>query len=245
MSDALEYLQEIYGIGPVASKALLAKVRSSGKSWSNKKELFDILRERPMFETLPEAARAYLRYMPDRAIPHAVMRKFDVSLHRIKGIKFIIAGSYRRKKPISRDVDIVMIKRDQTTFSKFKTAIASLTGMKILVIYAEGPDKVSIMFRFTNNKPLAGEKKSYIIKADVFLTAPQDYMYTLLYATGSGAFNIRMRAQAKRRGYLLNQHGLFDLKSNTLVPINNEKELFERLGIAYRTPEERELGTKK
>jgi DNA polymerase (family X) len=178
--------------------------------------------------------------MPDRAIPHSVMRKFDIALHKLTNAKFVIAGSYRRGKPFSRDVDIVMIKtKANSNYQKFQSALKSSKTVKILKIYAAGDSKISIMFLFHNSPHATKEKKSYVIKADVFLTPPKEYMYMLLYATGSGAFNIRMRAQAKRKGYLLNQRGLFNSEGILIPNIKNEKQLFALLGITYRTPEER------
>jgi DNA polymerase/3'-5' exonuclease PolX len=239
--EDLAYLQEIYGIGPVSAKTLLASLTKKKFVWSNKEELYEILRKPEILKALPESAQAYLLYMPDRAIPNSVMRKFDTALHKLTGAKFVIAGSYRRGKPFSRDVDIVMIKtKTNSNYLKFRNALESSKIVKILKIYAAGNLRISIMFLFRNPTSQEQEKKSYVIKADVFLTPPKEYMYTLLYATGSGTFNIRMRAQAKRKGYLLNQRGLFDSEGNLVPNIKNEKQLFALLGITYRTPEERQ-----
>lgn len=253
MTDVdLGYLQEIYGIGPVSAKALLRILKLNYK-WSSKRDLYKILRKPVIFTQLPEAAQTYLTYMPDRMIPYSVMQKFDATINqtlktlKTLKIRLIIAGSYRRKKPFSRDIDIVMIQNKAgSAFEKFKEALGSSKYIKILRVYAEGPAKCSVMFRFLvpqNIKKASDEKKLYTIKADIFLTPPNEYLYTLLYATGSGAFNIRMRAQAKRKGYLLNQRGLF--KGGVRVEnIKNERQLFDIIGVSYRAPTEREIPIK-
>jgi DNA polymerase/3'-5' exonuclease PolX len=67
-------------------------------------------------------------------------------------------------------------------------------------------------------------------------------MFMLLYATGSGRFNIRMRATAKRLGYLLNQRGLYKKVSSTVlrrIPVVSERALFKKLGMKYLAPNER------
>jgi DNA polymerase/3'-5' exonuclease PolX len=75
------------------------------------------------------------------------------------------------------------------------------------------------------------------IKVDFFLAKPEEYLTTKLFAIGSGNFNIIMRTQAKKRGYLLNNEGLF--KNGKRVLVKNEKEIFELVGVSYREPSQR------
>jgi DNA polymerase (family 10) len=60
--------------------------------------------------------------------------------------------------------------------------------------------------------------------------------YAMLHFTGSKVHNIKMRAIAKEKGWLLNQHGLFDKDSN-LIKCSTEKEIFDKLEIDYIEPE--------
>ncbi|KNE71616.1 hypothetical protein AMAG_20460 [Allomyces macrogynus ATCC 38327] len=71
---------------------------------------------------------------------------------------------------------------------------------------------------------------------------------SLLYFTGSDVFNRSMRLYAHRKGMSLNQHGLFanvvrvkgqKLNGGTRIAGVDEAEIFEKLGIPYLPPEER------
>ncbi|KAH8148680.1 uncharacterized protein LAJ45_07391 [Morchella importuna] len=71
----------------------------------------------------------------------------------------------------------------------------------------------------------------------------------LLYFTGNDIFNRSMRLLASKKGYGLNQRGLFKdilrgpqrqkLNDGTKVAGDSEEEIFEILGVPYRKPEER------
>ena len=43
---------------------------------------------------------------------------------------------------------------------------------------------------------------------DIIETTKEDYPFALLYFTGSGPFNVKMRKQALSLGYSLNEYGL-------------------------------------
>ncbi|MEO0254434.1 MAG: hypothetical protein ABIN20_03305 [candidate division WOR-3 bacterium] len=53
-----------------------------------------------------------------------------------------------------------------------------------------------------------------------------------LYLIGSGKFNVWLRGIAKRRGFLLNQYGLYKRDTGEQVT-TKEKEIFEILGIEF------------
>ena len=46
-----------------------------------------------------------------------------------------------------------------------------------------------------------------------------------------------MRGIAKKKGYMLNQNGLY--KNGKLITINSEKEIYDLLGIPYVKPKDR------
>jgi DNA polymerase (family 10) len=59
----------------------------------------------------------------------------------------------------------------------------------------------------------------------------------LLYFTGSKDNNVRMRAAAKARGLLLNQHGLWNGKRR--IPLASERDAYHKLGLQYLEPRKR------
>ena len=67
-------------------------------------------------------------------------------------------------------------------------------------------------------------------------------VYATLYFTGNGFFNRSMRLWAKQKFKLkLSDHGLFDIRDGRLVLKNpkTEKEVFDRLGLQWKEPTER------
>lgn len=247
----MDELQTVYGIGPVMARKLIKQLIALGYERDRFKlkhahvytrsEIYKMLKHRDIWDSLPEAARAYLLYLPDRKIPRAVIEILDNELHRlVNGLRLTIAGSYRRGRPTSNDADIVVLQR-QDLLERIQTGISKSRTVEILPPYAIGPDKISIMFRIhIDRSSIKVRKSTYVVKSDIFITNAHEYKFMLLFATGSGGFNIMMRAQAKRRGMLLNQHGLYD-RDGTAIPLKNEHEIFERIGVTYKIPEEREL----
>jgi DNA polymerase/3'-5' exonuclease PolX len=246
----MDILQTIYGVGPVLARNLIKllihqgydkdRFRKSSTNPYTKQEIYKMLRDKAIYDTLPESARVYLKYLPDKAIPRAVISVLATELHKgITGLKLIIAGSYRRGRETSNDADIVVTRKGDP-LTTIRRGIAASKKVRMLCIYAAGPDKASVLFQVNVNKTkLQVPKSKYVVKSDIFMADPKEYMYMLLYATGSGGFNIIMRAQAKRKGFLLNQRGLY--KNGVAIELKNEREIFERLGMTYREPEARQL----
>jgi len=224
----MDKLTNIYGIGPELAKKLITKY-----SLDLNKPIRTQLKKHAA--DLPVSTQADLKYNPTRRIPNAVIAKLDAVLRtKLRGFKYEISGSYKRGKPFSRDIDIIVSSpTTKTTAEHWDAFVARMpSSVKFMKPYAQGLDKVSTMLKFGK----------YTCKVDVFFTDPREYMFMSLYATGSGSFNIRMRATAKRLGYLLNQRGLYKRVSETIlrrVPIKNEKDLFKKLNMKYLTPSQR------
>jgi DNA polymerase/3'-5' exonuclease PolX len=257
-----EILQRLYGIGPVVARKLKAELIAQGLAKShtnyNEDQVRQMLIHPKIFDTLPVSTKIDLRYRPIKNIPRDLIHVMDGELRKyLRGVKYEIAGSYRRNKPISHDIDMV-VSKGRTGPEVIDCMIHSVNARsKILHIftpYARGDDKVNFLIGIRVPLELRShellrpalqyrEAKGMVyFKVDAFLTEPSEYMYTLLFATGSGTFNVRMRALAKRKGYLLNQRGLFKkINDNVLqrVPIHTERELFRFLNMRYRVPEER------
>ena len=82
-------------------------------------------------------------------------------------------------------------------------------------------------------KGIKGEERIEIYEAN-----EDDWESQLLYLYGDGTFNIILRTLAKRKGYLLNQYGLFDRETNKRIT-TSEKRIFEILGLKWIPPEKR------
>ena len=77
----------------------------------------------------------------------------------------------------------------------------------------------------------------HYFRIDIEFLPEEEWGSGLLYFTGSKEFNVSMRAIAKKRGYVLNQHGLF--KKDRRLPLYREEQFMEFLDIDYVNPENR------
>jgi len=134
-----------------------------------------------------------------------------------------VAGSIRRKKSTVRDIDILVLSKNP------KKVMDVFTKMKnVKRILAKGPTKSVVLLK--NN-----------VQADVRVVPKESYGAALLYFIGSKNYNIRLREIAIRKGYKLNEYGLFDRKTNKRVAGKTEQEIYKKLGLKYIEPEKREL----
>jgi len=131
------------------------------------------------------------------------------------------AGSYRRKKETIGDIDILV-----TSSNKEKVIKHFLTFKEIDHIYAKGETKA--MIRLKNG-----------LDVDLRVVEKESFGAALLYFTGSKDHNIAIREIAIKKGYKLNEYGLFD-KNNKIIAAKTEEEIYEKLGLQFIPPEIRE-----
>lgn len=152
-------------------------------------------------------------------------RAFNSEFKGLKTVKIAPAGSYRRKRETVKDIDIVVMGVNSANIA----AMCTKNGWKIL---AAGEDKV---------EPLIGN-----IKADIWIVHnPEEFGAALLYLTGSKQFNVIMRDDAKQKGYILNQRGLFagrTEESPKVAGSETEYGIFTALDWPWIEPERREAG---
>lgn len=213
------------GIGSTKAKELIEHGLTDVKQIRQKK-----------YETmLTDQTRAFLSLKPVKKISHSDIAKLEPLLTKnIPNSKseLIMVGSYRRNTNFSKDIDIMAVSDDKKILKKIVKYYVK--KIKNVVSYLIGDDKVSLII-----KPF-GYNKYY--KVDIFRTPTKNKYAMLLYSTGSKAHNIRMRSIAKKKGFLLNQNGLFNRKTNKLLSSNakSEKYFFTKLGMKYVDPEDRD-----
>ena len=64
----------------------------------------------------------------------------------------------------------------------------------------------------------------------------------MLYFTGSGNFNKVMRADALKKGYTINEYGIYKLKGKTekeLIKTETEEDIFKIIDMEYLEPKDR------
>ena len=142
-------------------------------------------------------------------------------------IRCDIAGSLRRGKEVSGDIDFLVSAKDSTDIMEVFT-----TRDGILSVLAAGDTKASVL--------LEGG-----IQADLRVVDDSEYASALAYFTGSKEHNIVMRSRAIERGLRLNEYGLFKSKKETRDPklrldCKTEEDIFAALDLTYVPPELRE-----
>lgn len=132
----------------------------------------------------------------------------------------IVAGSVRRRKETIGDIDILAIsKKPEKVMERFG-------GLPFIAhIYGRGPTKTNVRLK-------SG------LDADIRVVPKQSFGAALNYFTGSKDHNIALREMAMKRGWKLNEYGLF--KGKEMIAGKTEEEIYKRLGLHYIEPEMRE-----
>lgn len=136
-------------------------------------------------------------------------------------------GSIRREKPTVGDVDIV---------------IASTLVNK--TFYQKLNDKLHARGSEVTVRSMGESHASMLV--DGFLLElkkcdPENLGAMLLFVTGSGDFNLGMRAFAKREGFALSQYGLMRVATGEKVAHRTEEDVFKALGVPYVAPRDRNV----
>lgn len=141
-------------------------------------------------------------------------------LKKLKEVeKIIVAGSIRRKKSTIGDIDIVIqTKKPEIVADKF-------TKMSFVKeILGKGMEKATIITKQN-------------IQADLRFFNEDEFGAGLLYFTGDKGHNIWLRKKAIKKGYKLNEYGLF--LGNRRIAGKSEEEIYKKLGVKYLEPEKR------
>jgi DNA polymerase (family 10) len=174
-------------------------------------------------EDLPDATKMGIIYDPQVGLDWATAHKIVEKLRKIlPEKKCFYTGSYIREAKVVNDIDIVYTGK----LDKLLVCLAD-TSFKIT---SRGATKITCIY--VNN--IAN------CNIDIWLANAQNKIPMIIYTTGSKNFNIIMRGVAKKRGYLLNQDGLYD-SAGKRIAITTEKGYFDAIGMRYLTPQERNI----
>jgi DNA polymerase (family 10) len=139
-----------------------------------------------------------------------------------KYVKEVVpAGSYRRRKETVGDIDILAISTEPEKIMDYFVAFKEVEH-----VYAKGPTKT--MVRLKNG-----------LDVDLRVVPEESFGAALAYFTGSKEHNIQMRELAIKKGWKLNEYGLFD-KNEKMIAGRTETEIYEKLGLQWIPPELRE-----
>ena len=226
---------------------------------------------------LPRESQSSVLFNPVRSMPLAVASAVAAEVKRRLVFDFtregdprplhfevIPVGSVRRQASRVKDMDYLVVVPAGLE-SRVDRVLAAATlrppragdRVEIADTYAAGTRRRSFILRSksfealdpvskrASRQPKASRPQHYL--SDLFLTTEENKPYALFHFTGSKSFNIRTRALAKRKGWLLNQYGLFDTTTEQRVrgssAIRTERDLAKFLGVTYRSPRGRDEPT--
>ena len=155
-----------------------------------------------------------------------------------------ISGSYRRGKPTSNDIDVLLfnkkIKTNIDLQSKENYCINLINHLKEIGFILDDITHKEFFRNYMGFCQFKKGTKTYPIRRIDIKYMPYNSYYTaILHYTGSNDFNINIRRIAKKKGYKLSEHGFFKQTANGKqkeIKINSEKQVFDILDLEYVEP---------
>ena len=225
---ALSKLMKIKGLGPKRVKALYKQLRidsledlehaaRSGKISAlegfGKKTEDLILQRAERFSGVEE--RMKLPMAEDIVSPLVAYLKASKEIKDIT-----VAGSFRRRKETVGDLDIlVTARKDSAVMDRF------VGYDEVDEVISQGITRSTVILR-------SG------LHVDLRVVPQVSYGAALCYFTGSKAHNIAVRKIGVKKGYKINEYGVF--RGDKRIAGKTEKEVFDRVDLPYIEPELRE-----
>ncbi|RIL22060.1 DNA polymerase/3'-5' exonuclease PolX [Staphylococcus gallinarum] len=141
--------------------------------------------------------------------------------------KFEVAGSFRRFKEVSKDLDFII-----STQSPLKVQEALLQIPNKVKEVAVGATKVSLELEYDDET----------IGVDFRLIEPAAFYHTLQHFTGSKDHNIRIRQLAKEKGEKVSEYGI-ETENGELLQYQSEVEIYQHFNVDWIAPAIREDGS--
>jgi deoxyribonuclease-4 len=228
--DTMLELEGVLGVGPkIAKKMVDAGIK--GVSDLKKKGKWK----------LTEMQKIGVKYYKDlqMKIPRVETEKWQARIIKalktagMQGVEGIMAGSYRMGKKQSGDLDFMLIVPGIETVRDLNEKGSKVMVEVIEILLKNGILKDYLTLGTTEIMAMVydGSIGKYIRQMDLKIVPKTLVPLFLLYFASGEQFSRKIRAEAKKQGYTLNQWGL--TKAGKLIPIKDEKEVFEILGLPY------------
>ena len=227
--DPREDFMKIHGVGAKKAKDLVDQGFQT---------IEDLRQVESISEILNDKQQIGLKYYEDlqQRIPLEEIKTHEKVLkqqlkHEDPTAEITIAGSYRRRKSNSGDIDVLLKSKDPKTFDRL---IDRLVKLGYLVEYlAHGRKKYNGICKLG--------RKGVSRRIDIMYTKPEEYPFAVFYFTGSDEFNKKIRKEIVDRGMSINEYSLKDLETKKKVDheFYSEKDIFDYLGMKYVEPWDR------
>jgi len=236
-NNPINILADIYGVGPKKAKELVEK---------GIKTIEDLrLKQDDLLNDVQKIGLKYYEQIQER-IPRSEIDEFKILLKtnfekvssNSNDDKFEIVGSYRRGALTSGDIDVIITGKNGNIYKNFIDELIK-NGI-ILHVLSRGSFKTLVIAKLPGQNNLAR-------RVDFLFTPENEYPFAILYFTGSKMFNTVMRQIGLNKGFTFNEHGIYKLENKKKGEkvdqnFNSEKDIFDFLGLQFKTPEERKDG---
>lgn len=248
----ISQLQEVINIGrsnavelvdkyKVKSIDDLKKKHKEGKVELNDKILLGLKYHGVYQENIPRNEIKHVNKFLNR-----IVRKMNKQYELDDSNKFclIICGSFRRKKPFSGDIDVLLTKfNSKRTDTKKNSTYLPHFISKLKKPRRQNNDKPFLIDDMTD-KNIVTKYMGFgkyldnpVRRIDVRFIPHDSYHTATLYFTGSGDLNKKMRQIAKKKGLKLSEYELSDIKTKKKIKITSEEDVFKKLDMEYIKPE--------
>ncbi|WP_142827669.1 DNA polymerase/3'-5' exonuclease PolX [Planococcus soli] len=177
-----------------------------------------ILKELNDFETKPDR-------QPIWKTEETVAFIEDVLITIAEVAEFSVAGSFRRTKETSKDLDFII-----ATSEPARVKEQLLAALPVQETIASGNTKVSVTVDVLEP-----------IDVDFRLVAPEEFVTALHHFTGSKDHNVKMRQLAKSQQKKISEYGV-EQEDSTVATFKSETEFFAHFGLPFIPPSVREDG---
>lgn len=219
---------KIHGVGPESAQKL---IDNGFKSIDQLKQCKEIKQH------LNDVQIKGLQYYDDiqKRIPYKEIIKHekylkDILLNIDNNAELTIAGSFRRKKESSGDIDLLIKAKDKAVYISFINKL--INEGYLIETLANGPKKYMGMGTINQEDNR---------RIDIMYTKPEEYPFAILYFTGSADFNVNMRNDLLGKGYTINEYVVKHTDTKQIVDHKfiTEKDIFEYFNFDYIEPENR------
>lgn len=167
----------------------------------------------------------FLKKSGGRAVLGLVLpeiRQLEKTIQSLLGVeKAMVAGSIRRRRETIGDIDILAVSKKPTEVMKCFVKLPQVDH-----VYGTGTTKTNVRLK-------SG------LDADLRIVPKESWGAALNYFTGSKEHNVALREIAIKKGWKLNEYGLFN--GSRRIAGKTEEELYKKLGLQYIESEMREM----
>ncbi|MCL5675349.1 MAG: DNA polymerase/3'-5' exonuclease PolX [Candidatus Marsarchaeota archaeon] len=132
-----------------------------------------------------------------------------------------LAGSCRRRRETVGDIDILVTSEVPGKVMDFVAGLGEVESVTL-----KGPTKTTVRLKIG-------------LSCDIRVLERKSFGAGMQYFIGSKDHNVKVRQIAIKKGYKLNEYGLFDMEDR-IIAAEDEETIYEKLGMQMPEPEMRE-----